>query len=157
MLNYAMRGLLALLAVAGLTVSILALHVHNMDPSEAPPCAVTEQWDCGTVNHSRYAVFPARTFDEAPGTFHIPVATLGIAGYSVMILVAFLGWFRLLLPMALGGFGVASYLTYLEAQVIHKWCIYCVCSQTIVTILLLTTLAAILTSRRNPRLTTQNS
>ena len=38
-----MRFLIALLAVAGIVVSSLALRVHYEDPSVAPPCAVTEQ------------------------------------------------------------------------------------------------------------------
>ena len=59
-----MRFLIALLAIAGLVVSILALKVHNMDPSQAPPCAVSEHWDCGAVNHSRFAVFPPRLPQE---------------------------------------------------------------------------------------------
>ncbi len=59
-----MKYLVALLAVAGIVVSAMALHVHYMDPSQAPPCAVTEKFDCGAVNHSRFAVFPPRTFDE---------------------------------------------------------------------------------------------
>ena len=75
-----MRYVLALLAVAGMYVSVLALRVHNQDPAQAPPCAVTERFDCGTVNHSRYAVFPPRTFDEDPhsGKLHVPVATMGL-------------------------------------------------------------------------------
>ena len=44
-----MKYLLALLACAGIWVSILALRVHNQAPGEAPPCAVTEKFDCGAV------------------------------------------------------------------------------------------------------------
>ena len=74
-----MKYLVALLAVAGIVVSVMALRVHYMDPALAPPCAVTEKFDCGAVNHSRFAVFPPRTFDEDPkGGQHIPVAALGI-------------------------------------------------------------------------------
>ena len=67
-----MKYLIALLAVAGIVVSTMALRVHYMDPGLAPPCAVTEKFDCGAVNHSRFAVFPPHTFDEDPkagGTF----------------------------------------------------------------------------------------
>jgi len=58
-----MRYLIVLLALAGLVDSVLALRIHMQDPSQAPPCAVTEKWDCGAVNHSRFAVFPAESFD----------------------------------------------------------------------------------------------
>ena len=37
----------------------------------------------------------------------------------------------------------AAMLTYLEAYVLEKWCIYCVWSQAIVTVLLLTAFLAV--------------
>ena len=135
-----MKYLLTLLAIAGVWVSVLALRVHNQAPGEAPPCAVTEKFDCGAVNHSRFAVFPPRTFDEAAhAAHHVPVAVLGIAGYSVMAVLALLGRYWLLLQMAEIGFMLAAFLTYLEAYVLQKWCIYCLWSQSIVATLLILT------------------
>ncbi len=49
-----MRYILAILAVAGMVVSYLALRVHY-DTGSAP-CSINEKWDCGIVNHSPYAV-----------------------------------------------------------------------------------------------------
>src|SRR5258705_13911038 len=87
-----MKYLIALLAVAGIVVSTMALRVHYMDPAQPPPCAVTEEFDWGAVNHSRFAVFPPRTFDEDPKAgYHIPVALLGILGYSAIGAVALMG------------------------------------------------------------------
>ncbi len=143
-----MRYLIALLAIAGIIVSVLALRVHNQDPGQAPPCAVTEKFDCGAVNHSRFADFPPRSFgeDSKGGRLHIPVAALGIVGYALMAITAVLGRMGLLLVLAEVGFFFAALLTYLEAYVIQKWCIYCLWSQAIAaSILLLTT--AILTHR----------
>src|SRR5215471_17421932 len=100
-----MKYLIALLAVAGIIVSSLALHVHYMDPSQAPPCAVTEKFDCGTVNHSRFAVFPPRSFDEDPkGGHHIPIATLGIIAYALITVFAFAGRWWLAFEAAQIGF-----------------------------------------------------
>ncbi len=146
-----MRFVLALLALAGLVVSVLALRVHNMDPGLAPPCAVSEHWDCGAVNHSRFAVFPPRTFDEDPGShkLHIPVATIGIVSYGLMALLALLGRFAWLRELALVSFMGAGMLTYLEAFVLEKWCIYCVWSQAIVTVLLVAAIVAVILDRRS--------
>ena len=132
-------------------VSLLALHVHNMDPSAQPPCAVSEHWDCGAVNHSRFAVFPPRSFDEAPDSkkLHVPVATIGIAGYSLMLVLALLGRWWALLQFAEIGFAAACFLSYLEAFVMQKWCIYCVWSQAIVTTLVLTTILALILRKRS--------
>ena len=155
MRNIVMRILIAALCAGGLVVSLLALHVHYMDPSQQPPCAVSEHWDCGAVNRSRFAVFPPRSFDE-PSTstkLHIPVAVFGIAGYTLMFLLALSGRWWALLQFAEIGFGAACFLTYLEAFVLEKWCIYCVWSQGIVTAIVLTTIVAlILRKGAGPRL-----
>ena len=143
-----MKYLIALLAVAGLFVSVRALQVHLMDPAAAPPCAVSEHWDCGTVNHSKYSVFPPLTFDEAPGKIHIPVAAIGIAGYALIAAFALMGRMRIVLELARVGFFCAAFLTYIEAYVIGTWCIYCVWSQTIVAAILLASAAAVLLRKR---------
>lgn len=145
-----MRILIGILAVAGIVVSVKALQVHNMDPGAAPPCAVDSHWDCGAVNHSRFAVFPPRTFDEDPGSkkLHVPVATIGIVGYALMLVLALMGRFWVLLQVAEIGFAAAAMLTYLEAYVIEKWCIYCLWSQSIVAAILLLTIVALILRHR---------
>jgi len=147
-----MKYLIALLAVAGIVVSSLALHVHYMDPALAPPCAVTERFDCGTVNHSRFAVFPATTFDEKPGTPHIPVAAIGIAGYALIGVLALAGRWWLVFEFAQIGFFCAAFLTYLEAYVLQKWCIYCLWSQGLIASILLLTIAVLIGRRRQRKL-----
>lgn len=150
-----MRYLVALLAFAGIVVSVLALRVHLADPSAAPPCAVTEKFDCGAVNHSRFAVFPPRTFgeDAAKSKVHIPVAVLGIAGYALMAILALAGRILIVLELAQIGFMLAAFLTYLEAYVLEKWCIYCLWSQAIVATILLLTLGTVIVEWRRTRAT----
>jgi uncharacterized membrane protein len=145
-----MKYLIAVLAVAGMFVSFRALQVHRMDPNAAPPCAVSEHWDCGAVGHSRYSVFPARTPDEAPdsGKLHIPVAAVGIAAYAVIAIVALVGRFWIVLELAQIGFLCAAFLSYIEAYVIQMWCIYCVWSQSIIAAILLASIVAVVLQRR---------
>ena len=119
-----MRYLIALLAIAGIVVSTLALRVHYS--TETAPCSINEKWDCGIVNHSPYA--------EIRG---IPVATIGIAGYLLIGVLAMLrrrGW---LLAAALIGMAFALYLTNIEAHVLGVWCLYCAISQGIIALVTL--------------------
>ena len=147
-----MKYLIALLAVAGIVVSTMALRVHYMDPAQAPPCAVTERFDCGAVNHSRFAVFPPRTFDEDPKAGgHIPVAAFGIAGYALMAVLALMGRWWFLFEAAQIGFLFAGFLSYIEAYVLEKWCIYCLWSQGIVTAILVATIVALVMQSRGKR------
>lgn len=136
-----MKYLIALLAIAGAAVSTMALRVHYMDPGLAPPCAITEKFDCGAVNHSRFAVFPPRTFDEdSKAGRHIPVAMFGILGYALIGVFALMGRWWLVFELAQVGFLFAAFLSYLEAYVLQKWCIYCVWSQGIIAAILLLTI-----------------
>lgn len=146
-----MRYLIVLLALAGLIDSVLALRIHYQDPNAAPPCAVTEKFDCGTVNHSRFAVFPPTGFDEDPSSkkVHVPVALLGIVGYALIIILALAKQPFLTLQAAEAGFAFAAFLSYLEAFIMQKWCIYCLCSQGFITAILLLSLAWYFLDRRH--------
>ncbi len=147
-----MRYLIAILALAGLIDSALALRIHYQDPAAAPPCAVTERFDCGAVNHSRFSVFPPTSFDESPGghKLHIPVAALGIVGYGLIMVAAFFKRYWLTLHFAEIGFAFAAFLTYMEAYVLEKWCIYCVYSMGIITAILLCTIVAVILQKSTP-------
>lgn len=119
-----LRYLLALLALAGIIVSVLALQVHFS--TESTPCSINEKWDCGIVNHSPYAVI-----------YGVPVAAMGIAGYLLILVLAWLRRRGLLLVATMIGMGFALYLTHIEAKVLGVWCVYCVTSQAIIAALLL--------------------
>ena len=105
-----------------------------MDPNASPPCAVSEHWDCGAVGHSRYSWFPPKTMDEIvgdvpPSRLHVPVAALGIAAYAVIAVLALMGRMGLVFELAQVGFFFAAFLSYIEAFILEKWCIYCVWSR----------------------------
>lgn len=147
-----LRLLIAVLSLGGVFVSVLALRVHLQDPNAAPPCAVTEKFDCGTVNHSRWAVFPPRGFDEDPNSpGHLPVAVAGIAGY---VLIAALALFRRdfwTFELSQIGVFLALGLTFIEKYVLEKWCIYCLWSQCIMLVIFLLSIANLLVRRRSLR------
>ncbi len=119
-----MRYLLAILAVAGIIVSVLALRVHYS--TETAPCSINEKWDCGIVNRSPYAMIGG-----------IPVAAVGIAGYLVIGILALFRRRGLVLAAALVGMAFALYLTHIEAKVLGVWCLYCVISQGIIAVMTL--------------------
>lgn len=124
-----MRILLALLATLGIIVSSLALRVHYSNDVE--PCDINARWDCGVVNHSRFAVLNV-------GPVHgLPVAVLGIAGYALLLALALFGLRKLLLVSAVIGFCYAIYLTHVERDLLKVWCLYCVCSQGVIALLTL--------------------
>lgn len=148
-----MRYLIVLLALAGVVDSALALRIHYQDPNAAPPCAVTEKFDCGTVNHSRFAVFPPTAFDEAPDSkrVHIPVALLGIFGYALIGFLALGNRIWLTLQAAEVGFAFALFLSYMEDYVMQKWCIYCLWSQAIIAAILVCSIIALVQKHRKRR------
>jgi vitamin-K-epoxide reductase (warfarin-sensitive) len=145
-----LRILIAVLALGGAFVSILALRIHMQDPNTAPPCAVTEKFDCGTVNHSRWAVFPPRGFDEDPNSpGHLPVAVAGIAGYLVIAALALFKRDFWTFEVSQVGVFLALGLTFVEKYILEKWCIYCLWSQGIMFTIFLLSVVILLLRRRH--------
>ena len=119
-----MRYVILILAVAGVVVSALALHVHFSTGTE--PCDINARWDCGIVNHSSFSAVAK-----------VPVAAIGIAGYLVL---GCLGFARLRFATFLAaflGFLFAFRLSMIEQYGLGVWCLYCAISQAIITIILL--------------------
>jgi vitamin-K-epoxide reductase (warfarin-sensitive) len=128
-----MRWVLIVLAVLGVVVSSLALREHYR--TDASPCSINERWDCGIVNHSPYAVVRG-----------IPVAVIGIAGYLLLGILAFMKKYWLMLVAALGGLGFALYLAHIESAVLGVWCIYCAISLGIISLISLLVLGKMIAS-----------
>lgn len=130
-----MRFLIAFLALAGLVVATLALRIHYSSGTE--PCSINEKWDCGIVNHSPFAEI-----------FHVPVAAIGMAGYVVLGGLALKrkrAWLAVFACLALG---FSLYLTGIERYVLQVYCLYCVISLGIITLITLLSLGWAFTSRR---------
>jgi vitamin-K-epoxide reductase (warfarin-sensitive) len=123
-----MRYLLLILTIFGVVVSSLALREHYRTYGDSP-CSINEHWDCGVVNHSPYAMLGG-----------VPVAVIGIAGYILMGILAWLRLYRIVLAAALGGLGFSLYLANIEAHVLGVWCIYCVISLGIISLICLLTI-----------------
>jgi vitamin-K-epoxide reductase (warfarin-sensitive) len=130
-----MRYLVALLALVGVVVASLALHVHYS--TETEPCSINEKWDCGIVNHSPYAVIGP-----------VPVAAIGIAGYAAMLVLALARRKKLVLASALVALAFSLYLTHIEKDVLLVWCVYCVTSLGIVSLITLASLGWQFTGRK---------
>ena len=124
----AMRYLIALLAVIGVTVSALALHVHYS--TDTAPCSINEKWDCGVVNHSPFAEIG-----------HVPVAAIGIAGYLLLAGMALLRQRTALVALSFVALGFSLYLTRIEKYVLEVWCLYCVISLGVISAMTLLSLA----------------
>lgn len=152
-----MRYVIVLLALAGIVVSALALQVHYSHGVE--PCDINSHWDCGTVNHSSYAtvngilwhVRASRHPEGFPGPAPrtgVPVAVLGLIGYALIAIAAFLRQRALTLICALGGLLFALYLSNIEAHVLQVWCLYCVISQFLIALITLSAFVFLFVPRR---------
>jgi uncharacterized membrane protein len=106
-----------ILALAGIGV---ATYITTAEFGGGTPKCLAGGHGCETVAHSHYSHLAG-----------INVAAIGIAGYVVLLIAAFVpgdaGRFGAFLT-ALVGFGFSAYLTYLELFVIDAICQWCVAS-----------------------------
>jgi len=123
------RMAIALFSLAGLLVSLYML-AYALGWTGPVICGIG---DCEAVQSSPYARIGP-----------VPVAALGVLGYLLLMVVSFMGLQpsskgSRFVPTALLAGGVlgmvcSGYLTYLEAFVIHAWCLWCVSSAIIMTL-----------------------
>ena len=129
-----MRFVLVVLAVIGITASTLALREHYR--TDTSPCSINERWDCGIVNHSPYAVL-----------LGVPVAVIGMVGYSLLGILAFKRRYLALLPLSLGALAFSLYLAHIEKYILGVWCIYCVASLGVISVFSLLVVGVVLWRR----------
>jgi vitamin-K-epoxide reductase (warfarin-sensitive) len=130
--------LVAILALAGMSVSAVSLERHYAK-SASTFCDFGERFNCDIVNRSEYST-----------VMGIPVAAIGVGGYGVLFALATVYRSRMhsppyLLVAALAGLAFAGYLTYVEGYVLETWCILCLSSLALIT--MITMLASVLKVR----------
>jgi uncharacterized membrane protein len=118
-------SLIAILAVAGITVSSISLQ-HHYAKSKTEYCDIGVALNCDIVNRSEYS-----------SILGIPVALIGMLGYGAVLGLATVYRERretpaLIFTGAVAGLAFALYLTYIEARVLGVWCIMCLSSLAII-------------------------
>jgi uncharacterized membrane protein len=134
--------LITILALAGMVVSGVSLQRHYAKSASAF-CDFGERFNCDIVNRSEYSTLMG-----------IPVAAIGVAGYGLLFVLASVFRSRTETPLrllvaALAGFVFALYLTYIEGRVLETWCILCLSSLALIT--LIAVLACVLKVRGGVR------
>src|SRR5258708_21064001 len=109
-----MKYAFLILALIGLAASSLALREHYRTYGDAP-CDINERWDCGIVNHSPYAVIHG-----------VPVATIGIAGYLLLGVLAWKRTYKIILALTIPALAFSLYLPHIEQRVLVVLCLYSV-------------------------------
>jgi uncharacterized membrane protein len=133
---------IAALALAGIVVSAVSLQRHYAKSASAF-CDFGERFNCDIVNRSEYST-----------VMGIPVAAIGVAGYGVLFALTTFYRARMqnpirLLGLSLAGLLFALYLTYVEGHVLETWCLLCLSSLALIT--MITLLAGILNLRAGSR------
>jgi uncharacterized membrane protein len=131
-------ALIAILSLAGVAVSAISLQRHYAK-SATNFCDFSQRFSCDIVNRSEYSAIAG-----------IPVAGIGVAGYAVLFLLC--TWWKSreetptrLLGASVAGLAFALYLTYIEAHILETWCVLCVISLALIS--LITLLAAVVKIR----------
>lgn len=127
------RGLflaIAVLSAAGIIVSTISLERHYAK-STTSFCEFGQKFNCDIVNRSEFS-----------SIMGIPVAGIGVLGYGLLLALSTLYRRRAetpirLLTAAIVGLAFAMYLTYVEAYVLETWCILCLSSLGLITMITL--------------------
>jgi vitamin-K-epoxide reductase (warfarin-sensitive) len=125
--NRLLLVVVAALSLAGIAISAVSLQRHYAK-SATDFCDFNDKFSCDIVNRSEYSTVGG-----------IPVAAIGVAGYSALFLLSTI-WKsqqqtpNRLLGAALAGLAFALYLTYVEAYKLMTWCILCLISLALISL-----------------------
>jgi len=121
---------IALFSILGIGVSGVSLD-HHFRTTKTTYCDFGQSFNCDLVNRSEYSTLAG-----------VPVALIGVLGY--LALLAFSTLYRrkaetpaILTIGAFIGLGFALYLTYIEKYVLFAWCILCLSSLAIISVITL--------------------
>jgi vitamin-K-epoxide reductase (warfarin-sensitive) len=133
--------LIAICSLAGIVLSALSLQRHYAK-SASTFCDFNQQFNCDIVNRSEYS-----------SIMGIPVAAIGLAGYTLLLLLSTLWRSRPETPTGLllasvAGLAFALYLTYIEEHVLMTWCILCLASLAAISLITLLSVPVKIKSRR---------
>jgi vitamin-K-epoxide reductase (warfarin-sensitive) len=121
-------GVIAVLALAGVIVSAVSLQRHYAKSATAF-CDFSQRFSCDIVNRSEWSTVQG-----------IPVAAIGVVGYAALFVLS--TFWRAsaetpnrLLAVAIAGLAFALYLTYIEAYELMTWCILCLISLALISLI----------------------
>ncbi len=136
----AVMKIIIFLGILGFLVSSYLLWLHYSNAATTF-CSINEKFNCATVAKSGYS--------EMLG---VPVALIGMLGYLAFVVISCFLIYRdvshyptlnvkllnrIMLAMAVGGFLFSVYLSFVQHAIIGVWCIMCIVSATLITIILL--------------------
>ena len=119
---------IAVLSMAGMIVSAVSLQRHYAK-SATSYCEFGDKFNCDIVNRSEYS-----------SLLEIPVAGIGVAGYALLLVLSTFQQLdnqtpTRLLMAASAGLAFALYLTYVEAYLLTTWCILCLTSLALISLI----------------------
>ena len=126
--NRILFSCIAALSLAGIVVSSISLQRHYAK-SATQFCDFSQRFSCDIVNRSEYS-----------SIMGVPVAGIGVAGYAFLLVLSTLKRERMatpnrLLGTTIAGLSFALYLTYIEGYVLGTWCILCLISLLLVSLI----------------------
>jgi uncharacterized membrane protein len=126
--TYRLFVAIALLSVLGIAVSGVSLD-HHFRTSKTSYCDFGQSFNCDLVNRSEYSTVAG-----------IPVALIGVLGYATLLLFATAYRAKAETPAILAmvspaGLSFALYLTYIEKYVLFAWCVLCLSSLAIISVI----------------------